>query len=46
MLEMIRTGQLQPGKLVGRTIHLSESVTALPQLPGDTSPGVTIINYF
>jgi alcohol dehydrogenase len=46
MLEMIRSGQLQPGKLVGRTIHLSESVVALPQMPNDRSPGVTVINSF
>src|SRR5579862_676163 len=46
MLEMIRTGQLQPEKLVGRTISLDESVTVLPRLDQDSSPGVTLINSF
>lgn len=46
MLEMIDSGRLQPEKLIGRTIHLSESVAALPRMPHDTSPGVTIINSF
>jgi alcohol dehydrogenase len=43
MLEMIHAGQLQPEKLVGRTINLDESVTALPYMDRDLSPGVTII---
>jgi alcohol dehydrogenase len=46
MLEMIRTGQLQPEKLVGRTISLDESVTVLPRVDRDSSPGVTLINTF
>ena len=46
MLEMIRTGQLQPAKLIGRTISLDESVTALPNMDSDSSRGVTVINAF
>ena len=46
MLEMIRTGALQPAKLLGRTITLDEAARALPQLNGDTSPGVTVIGAF
>ena len=51
MLEMIRTGQLQPAKLLGRTISLEESVTALPDIDkvnvdGRASLGVTVINSF
>jgi alcohol dehydrogenase len=46
MLEMICAGALQPGKLVGRTIGLEESVTVLPHMDRDSPPGVTIINSF
>jgi alcohol dehydrogenase len=46
MLEMIRTGQLQPGKLIGRTITLEESVTALPTMDQDASLGVKVIDSF
>jgi alcohol dehydrogenase len=44
MLEMIRTRQLQPEKLVGRTITLEESVNSLVHMDRDATPGVTIIN--
>jgi alcohol dehydrogenase len=46
MLEMIRTGVLQPGKLVGRTIGLEEAVTVLPHMNRDSSLGVNIVNSF
>jgi alcohol dehydrogenase len=46
MLDMIRAGALQPDRLIGRTINLEESVTALPHMERDSSPGVTIINSF
>jgi alcohol dehydrogenase len=46
MLEMIRTGQLQPGNLLGRTISLDEAVTALPNMDRDASLGVTVISSF
>jgi alcohol dehydrogenase len=41
---MIRAGQLQPEKLVGRTITLHESVSSLAHMDRDPSLGVTIIN--
>jgi alcohol dehydrogenase len=46
MLELIRTGSLQPHKLVGRTIGLEESVEALAFLDRDTSIGVTVVTSF
>jgi alcohol dehydrogenase len=46
MLEMIRTGQLQPGKLLGRAISLDECVTALPSMDRDASLGVKVITSF
>lgn len=46
MLEMIRTRQLQPEKLVGRTVTLEESVSSLTHMDRDASLGVTIINSF
>src|SRR5262245_13807079 len=46
MLEMIRTGRLQPEKLLGRTISLEESATALPRMDRDASLGVTVIDSF
>ena len=46
MLEMIRTGALQPAKLLGRTITLDEAAQALPHLDRDTSTGVTVIGAF
>jgi alcohol dehydrogenase len=46
MLEMIHTGRLQPEKLVGRTITLDESVTALPRMDREPALGVTMINSF
>ena len=46
MLEMIRSGRLQPEKLLGRTITLDESVTALPRMDRDPSLGVTVIDSF
>jgi alcohol dehydrogenase len=46
MLEMIRSRQLQPERLVGRTITLEESASSLIHMDRETSPGVTIINSF
>jgi alcohol dehydrogenase len=46
MLEMISTGQLQPGKLVGHHITLEEAAAALPALDRDTQPGITLITAF
>jgi len=44
MLEMIRTGELNPGRLIGRKIRLEEVVSALPSMDRDSSVGVTIVN--
>ncbi len=46
MLEMIRTGRLNPGSLVGRRIGLEAAVRALPAMDRDASVGVTIVNSF
>ena len=46
MLEMIRSGALQPRKLLGRTISLQESIAALPNIDRNRSLGVTVINSF
>jgi alcohol dehydrogenase len=46
MLEMIRNGKLDPGRLIGRRILLDEVVTALPRMDRDPSVGVTVINSF
>ncbi len=46
MLEMIRTGRVQPAKLLGRTIRLAEAVSALPGMERDSAPGVTVVNSF
>lgn len=46
MLEMIRNGELKPGRLIGRVIRLEEVITALPCMDRNASVGVTIINAF
>ena len=46
MLEMISSGRLQPGKLLGRSITLEQAATALPNMDRDPSLGVTIVNSF
>lgn len=44
ILEMIRTGELKPERLVGRTIRLEEAVSALPSMDRDSSVGITIVD--
>jgi alcohol dehydrogenase len=44
ILEMIRTRQLKPERLVGRTIRLEEAVRALPSMDHDSSVGITIVD--
>jgi alcohol dehydrogenase len=44
MLDMIRTGKLNPGRLIGRKIRLEEVVSALPSMDRDSSVGITIVN--
>jgi alcohol dehydrogenase len=46
MLDMIHTGRLYPELLIGRTITLEESTTALPRMATDPQQGVTIITSF
>ncbi len=44
ILEMIRTGELQPERLVGRTIRLEEAASALPSMNRDSFVGITIVD--
>lgn len=46
MLEMIRTGKLEPRKLIGKTVSLEESVAELANMSQFSGNGVTIINRF
>jgi alcohol dehydrogenase len=44
MLAMIRSGRLAPGKLVGRTIRLEESIEALTSMDRFEGAGVTVVD--
>ena len=46
LLRMIEAGKLQPQKLIGRTISLSQAATALPTMNHFPDTGITIINRF
>jgi alcohol dehydrogenase len=46
MLEMVRTGKLEPQKLIGKTVSLDDSVTELADMNSFSSIGVTVINSF
>ena len=46
MLAMIAAGRLSPGKLIGRTIGLEESIAALASMDDFDATGVTIITEF
>ena len=46
MLDMIRTGKLQPGRMVRREISLSASVEALTNMNRFEGAGVTVITDF
>jgi len=46
MLGMISAGKLSPGKLIGRTINLEESIDALTSMNDFSTSGVTIITEF
>ena len=46
LLEMIRIGQLNPARLVRRTIALTEAPAALAALGEFRNPGVTVIDRF
>lgn len=46
MLEMIKSGKLQPQKLVAKTISLEEATLALPQMGSFDHTGMQVINSF
>lgn len=46
MLSMMLSGKLAPEKLLGRTISLEESITALTTMDTATAPGVTVVTKF
>lgn len=46
MLEMIRTGQLHPERLLEKTVSLQEAVQLLPEMHTFKGRGVTVINSF
>jgi len=46
MLHMIKNGQLQPEKLIERTITLQEAIDALPKMNDFNTKGVSVIDTF
>ncbi|WP_026073039.1 zinc-dependent alcohol dehydrogenase family protein [Nodosilinea nodulosa] len=46
LLEMIKAGQLQPKRLIGRTISLEDSLIELPNMSNFGGVGVTVIDQF
>lgn len=44
MLEMIRSGKLNPKKLIQKTITLEESVEELPRMDRFDGVGITVID--
>lgn len=46
MLEMIKSGKLQPEKLIEKTISLEEATIALPQMNSFKNKGVLVIDTF
>ncbi|MBD3584902.1 zinc-dependent alcohol dehydrogenase family protein [Salinimonas sp. HHU 13199] len=46
MLNMILSGTLAPEKLLGRSISLEESISALTSMDQTSSPGVTVVTQF
>ncbi len=46
IFQMIRAGRIQPGKLIGTTITLEESLQALVDMDNFEHSGVTVINQF
>jgi len=45
MLEMIRSGKIQPQKLLGKTVSLQEGINELMALNSFPGTGVTVINF-
>lgn len=46
MLQMIKSGELLPQKLLGKTINLEESLNELVNMDNFSATGVTVINEF
>jgi alcohol dehydrogenase len=46
MFEMIRDGRLEPGKLIGKTVSLEESLDELVNMNSFSGTGVTVIDRF
>jgi alcohol dehydrogenase len=46
MIEMIRDGRLEPGKLIGKTVSLEESLEELVNMNSFSGTGVTVIDRF
>lgn len=46
MMNMLKTGQLAPEKLIGQTITLEQSIPALMQMDQFSGTGVTVITEF
>ena len=46
MLELIRSGKLQPQKLIGKTVSLDESTVELVDMNSFSRTGVTVIDKF
>jgi alcohol dehydrogenase len=46
MLEMIKSGKLNPKKLIERTISLEETASALSEMDSFENKGILIINSF
>ena len=46
MLEMIRQGKLDPGKLIGTTVGLAEAARRFGSTLMSDRPGITVIDHF
>jgi alcohol dehydrogenase len=46
MLDMIISGKLEPGRLIGKTVSLEEAPDALTSMSDFALTGVTVIDRF
>ena len=46
LFAMIEAGKLNPGKLIGRTISLEDSLSELPSMNTFRGTGITVIDRF
>jgi alcohol dehydrogenase len=46
MLDLIETGKLEPSRLIGKTVSLTEAASFLPEMDRFSSAGVAVINEF